>query len=248
MPPVAADQDRPGHALNEVFGSKGQVRLLRILATDTEGFKASPDLAARAGLSPSGARKALRRLMNAGLVRKMGTGRATRYLLNEESALAREIVRLFESERETVEPGWAREHGRREFQPGNGGAGGNGNGGNGAHGSRGNGNGAAPPPVELNPNTPGFHDALASLLGEELSLLRRARQKVLEKLEYRHPGNGHDLWEWRKVLDTYPLPRLLHFMESSSPLAVRLRKSSPFVEVMSEREQARLSELMERVH
>ena len=79
-------------------------------------------------------------------------------------------------------------------------------------------------------------------------MLNRAREKVLEKLEYREPGNGHDLWEWRKVFDTYPLPRLLHFLESDSPRAVRLRRSSPFPEVMSEGERERLGELIERVH
>jgi hypothetical protein len=105
-----------------------------------------------------------------------------------------------------------------------------------------------PRPLDLDPANPRIHSALATLLEEELSLLRRARQRVLDKLKDRHPGNGHDLWEWRKVLETYPLPRLLHFMESTSPLAMRLRKSSPFVEVISEREKARLGELMERVH
>jgi DNA-binding MarR family transcriptional regulator len=253
MPPVAADQDQPGLALNEVFGSKGQVRLLRILATENQGFKASPEVAARAGLTPSGARKALRRLVAAGLVEKVGTGRATRYVLNEESALAGEIVRLFESERKVAEPGWAREHSRAETTRRKRGRTRSGNGGEPASG-KGNGEAMADPSpmmspqVKVDPGDPEFHNALASLLEEELSLLRRARQNVLEKLKNRHPGNGHDLWEWRKILDTFPLPRLLHFMESSSPLAVRLRKSSPFVEVMSEQEKARLGELMEKVH
>jgi len=100
----------------------------------------------------------------------------------------------------------------------------------------------------LNPSTPEFHSALVSLLEEDLSLIRRARENVQSRLENREPGNGHDLWEWRKVLDTYPLPRLLHFLESDSPRALRLRKSSPFPDVMSEDERERLGGLMERVH
>jgi len=101
---------------------------------------------------------------------------------------------------------------------------------------------------DLDPESSEFNDALVSLLEQDLSLIKRAREKVLEKLENRHPGNGHDDWEWRKVLDTYPLPRLLHFLESDSPRALRLRRSSPFPEVMSERERERLGELIERTH
>ena len=76
--------------------------------------------------------------------------------------------------------------------------------------------------------------------------IRIAFGRLQEKLQNRHPGNGHDDWEWRKILDTYPLPRLLHFLESDSPRAVRLRQSSPFPEVMSDRERERLGELIER--
>jgi DNA-binding MarR family transcriptional regulator len=273
---VPSNQSQPTPALDDIFGSKGQVGLLRILAKEDEGIRASSEVAGKAGLSPSGARKALRRLVDAGLVEKVGNGRATRYLLKNDSPLAGEIVRLFESERQAVGSSWAREPRQRESRgraKGNGGAeapwagaggpeprpaGNGGAPGNGKNTGNGNGNGAgshtvAPEaektlPVRLDPANPDIHSAVATLLEEELSLLRRARQRVLEKLEHRHQGNGHDLWEWRKVLDTYPLPRLLHFMESTSPLAVRLRKSSPFVEVMSEREKARLSELIERVH
>ena len=137
--------------------------------------------------------------------------------------MADEIIRLFELERERIDPGWAR--GRPPTR--------------------------SPSPRsnrDLDPESSVFNDALVSMLEEDLSLIKRAREKVREKLENRHPGNGHDDWEWRKVLDTYPLPRLLHFLESDSPRAVRLRKSSPFPEVMSERERERLGELIEGVN
>jgi len=238
MRPIASDQSYTGLALNEVFGTKGQVRLLRILTTETNGSIASPEVAARAGMTPSAARKALRRLAQAGVVEKVGTGKSTRYVLRREGKLADEIVRLFELERESVDPGWARErrsaasHSPRQ---GNG-------------GGEGNGNGSSMSIGDLDPESSQFNDALVSLLEEDLSLIKRAREKVLEKLENRHAGNGHDDWEWRKVLDTYPLPRLLHFLESDSPRAVRLRRSSPFPEVMSERERERLGQLIERTH
>lgn len=244
MRPNASDPARSTLSLNEIFGSKGQVRLLRILATETDGFVASPEIATRAGLTRSGARKALRRLVEAGLVEKVGSGRHTRYVLNEDDALAEEIVKLFETERKAAEPGWARERSRQKSPKAR-----RGNGtGSGLTPQDAKGNGGSPPARVLDAKSPEFHGALASLLEEELSLIQRARRKVLEELKNRQPGNGHDLWEWRKVLETYPVPRLLHFLESESPRAQRLRKSSPFPAVMSEKERERLKELVERVH
>jgi len=246
MHPIAADQSHGGLALNEVFGSSGQTQLLRILATETDGSIASSEVAERIGMSPSGARKAFRRLTRAGLVVKLGTGRSTRYVLRREGELAEKLIRLFELERETVDPGWGRARGRPdqvEARRGNGNGGGKGNG-----GTKPNGNGASRPGSDLDPTSPEFHGGLVSLLAEDLSLINRAREKVLEKLEHRHPGNGHDLWEWRKIFDTYPLPRLLHFLESESPRAIRLRKSSPFPDVITDNERERIGELVDRVH
>lgn len=247
MQSIAAGPAATGLVLEEVLASKGQVRLLRILALESDGFVASPEVASRAGLTRSGARKALSRLVAAGLVEKTGAGRHTRYILKRDDPLTRGIIRLFEVERQAAEPGWAREHSRRESRDthrANGKGNGNGNE---------NGNGASSEPMAdltalIDPESPAFHGALASLLAEELSLIRRAREKVLEKLEERRGPSGHDLWEWRKVLDTYPVPRLLNFLESTSPRAQRLRRSSPFPEVVSDREKERMAELAERMH
>ncbi len=231
--PVPSDQSDANLALNEVFGTKGQVQLLRILTTETDRPLTSHEVASRTGMTPSGARKALRGLARAGVVERFGAGKATRYALRREGRLAGEIVRLFEMEREALDPEWVRGRpDRAETQD------------NGVH--------AVPrtsaSPMELDPESPEFHEGLLALLEENLSLIIRARSRILEKLEHRHPNNGHDDWEWRKILDTYPLPRLIRFLGSDSPRALRLRKSSPFPEVMSERERARLGELLERVH
>jgi len=242
MHPIAADQSQSGLALNEVFGSNGQLHLLRILATETDGSVASSEVAARAGMTPSGARKALRRLTRAGLVVKVGTGRSTRYVLRREGELAEKLILLFELERESVDPGWGRTRSRREPERAW-----NGNG-NGNGEPKPNGNRTSSPTLDLDPKSPEFHGALVTLLVEDLSLINRAREKVLEKLANRHPGNGHDDWEWRKIFDTYPLPKLLHFLESDSPRAVRLRKSSPFPDVITDKERERIGELVGRVH
>lgn len=244
----ASDQSHTGFALNEVFGTQGQVRLLRILTTETNGSISSPEAADRTGMTTSGARKALRRLSAAGVVEQIGAGKATRYVLRRDGELAAEIVRLFELERQNSGPRWARERRRGPSAFSNRGDGAAKTDGE-TDGSRvrePNRNGPSNTQRDLDPDSPEFNDALVSLLEEDLSLIRRAREKIQEKLQNRHPGNGHDDWEWRKILDTYPLPRLLHFLESDSPRAVRLRQSSPFPEVMSDRERERLGELIER--
>jgi DNA-binding transcriptional ArsR family regulator len=231
MRPIPSDQGFSDLALTEVFATKGQVRLLRFLATEADGSVTAVDVSTRIGMTRSGSRKALERLFRCGLVQRADVGNTARYALRREGPLAEEIVRLFQLEHQTH----------------------NGNGG-GPGMAQGNGNGKSTrdaPPVEtegLNSSSPEFHGALVSLLEEDLSLIRRARENVLKKLKDREPGNGHDLWEWRKVLDTYPLPRLLHFLESDSPRALRLRKSSPFPDVMSEGERERLGGYMERMH
>jgi hypothetical protein len=96
---------------------------------------------------------------------------------------------------------------------------------------------------KLNPKSPEFSEALVALLEENLSVLRRARENVRGRLGQSQNGNSHDLWEWQKILDTFSFPKLLHFLESDSPRAVRLRESSPFPAILSEEEKARLAEL-----
>jgi hypothetical protein len=100
---------------------------------------------------------------------------------------------------------------------------------------------------KLNPKSPEFSGALAALLAENLSVLRRARENVQGKLKAGANGDRPELWEWHKILDTFSLPKLLHFLESDSPRAERLRECSPFPAVLSEEERTRLEELAQRV-
>jgi len=243
MRAVAPLDSPPKLTLDQVFCSRAQVKLLRVLAVESDEPVAPPEVAARTGMTPSGARKALRRLAEVGLAERVGAGRTSRYVLRREGRLASEITHLFLLERKSFDPSPEAE------EPG---------------GPKRNGNARRPAlsqengssgsdttsvrTARLDPASTEFNDALVALLEEDLSLIRRARERVLEKLENRHPGNGHDLWEWRKILDTYPLPRLLHFLESDSPRAVRLRESSPFPEVLSDAERERLGRFVERVH
>lgn len=291
------------------------MRLLRVLATDA-GEPILPAEAARlSGMTESHARKILNRLARTGLVEERPGDRGTRFALSRQGSLAREVVRLFEVERdranqlqqslkrtvrsvpqspemawvqeflagwvdcqeiavfygeeppaewvtdlqsqlvkveeefevmlqvqpfsgaELAEVDWARVVmlvGQPPFQVAR------------AREEEGLDGGSASPEGKLNPRSPEFSGALVALLEENLSVLRRARDKVRGELDGRPNGHAHDLWEWQKILDTFSLPRLLNFLGSETPRAVRLRECSPFPAVLSEEEQARLAELASR--
>lgn len=106
--------------------------------------------------------------------------------------------------------------------------------------------GTSIPEDQLNPQSSEFSGALVALLEENLSVLRRARDNVRGQLSDQPNGHAYDLWEWQKILDTFSLPRLLNFLGSETPRALRLRECSPFPEVLSEEEKARLAELAGR--
>jgi DNA-binding Lrp family transcriptional regulator len=303
------------------------VRLLRVLATDTQKPLAPPEAAELTGLTESGARKALHRLARTGIVERVGQGRTSRYALSTKGGLAERIARLFESEIRNSDallqairaairrldrppktawvhrfPEWDKEpvqvgvsHDVEPFGPilrqmkeemkevqaefevpvevlffsqaeladvdwtcvvplvGTPFA-------DGPKLTDGEDSLARPedlaspgelssvPLPRVNPRSPEFSGALASLLNEDFSLLRRARSHLDEQLADRRDGNGHDFWEWRKILDTYPLPRLLSFLSSSSPRATRLRQCSPFPPVLTEEERDRIKEILETTH
>lgn len=339
MRPIASKQSSLRYPLNDVLGTEGQVRLLRVLATEKEHPIAPPEAAERTGLTESGARKALRRLARTGIVERVGSGRTCRYALSRKGGLAERIARLFESEIRSADallqririairrlpqpprmawvhrfPEWEGDpmvvgvsHDeepfgpilrqlkqelvdvQREFdiaielrfstqaqladvdwthvaplvgtpladgpretesepeEPGVEG----GNGGMDRDGAMEEAGGSveeASMAPRLNPRSPEFAGALASILNENFSLLRRARAYLDDQLSNRHDGNGHDFWEWRKILDTYPLPRLLNFLQSTSPRAIRLRQCSPFAAVLTDEERAKMGQLVETMH
>lgn len=235
MPPAASKQSSSGCPLNTVFGSQGQVRLLRVLANHSEGPLHSSQLSARTGMNEQTARRSLHRLTKTGLVRRTENGRKNLFLLDRSSPLGKEIARLFQVE--------VNGHSNpRASSPGSEGCAGL------------DLDPAEAPPSKspfkedgrLNPASPEFSGALVALLEENLSVLRRARENVRGKLRAGANGDGPELWEWQKILDTFSVPKLLHFLESDSPRAIRLRKCSPFPAVLSDEEKARLESLVDR--
>jgi hypothetical protein len=317
MQPTASNQSSLRCPLNEVFGSKGHVRVLRVLATETTEPLPLSEAAQRAGMTESGARRVLQHLTRIGLVEKTGDGKGSQFAFCRDGALAREVIRLFEVERNQGDAlvralkatlrglpnppkvAWVSDCGsglpdspevavfwegevpslwveemeehlatvEEEFEVSLGirtltrdemeevdrsravmlrgsshanRSGGSTDGADGAGPGSGNG--------KLNPESPEFSGALVALLEENLSVLRRARENVRGRLKEERNGNGFDLWEWQKILDTFSFPRLLNFLESESPRARRLKECSPFPAVLSDEEKARLAELAAGPH
>lgn len=313
MPATASKGSSLSCPLNELFGSRGRVGILRVLAAEAGSHLHPGEIARRAGLSESGTWDGLNRLSRTGFVERVRTDGSSRFRLAGDGFLSREVIRLFAVEGRGIEElarslreaaltlshppalvwiqdylsGWASrqevgvvcQEGRRldldelgervaavggklgvelevcEFSRDEaaevdwdeaivilGEAPGSGRWTRSASDSGGGPRGTRP----LEPDSPEFSRALVAFLKENLSVLQRAREDIRKSLEDRPNGRSHDLWEWQKILDTFSLPRLLGFLGSDSPRAVRLRKCSPFPGVLSEEEKARMATLLPR--
>jgi hypothetical protein len=86
---------------------------------------------------------------------------------------------------------------------------------------------------------------LAALLEKDASLVRRAKDHIDRLLKENQGTAAKDLLEWRSILDTYSIRRLVQFIISSSERAHRLRQSNPFFAVLSEVERKQLNEYLE---
>jgi DNA-binding transcriptional ArsR family regulator len=104
---------------------------------------------------------------------------------------------------------------------------------------------------ELRPSLPTLHKhredqslLLARALSEKIrrdpSIIRRASAYLKERLENASPREAKELHEWRRVLQTYSIPRLRRFLTDGSERGIRLRQSSPFFGALSPRERAEL--------
>lgn len=90
------------HPLTSIFGSAGNVRVLRALVADRSP-QSAPHLARLTGLSPQGARLVLDALARQQLVKVHGSGRAQLHALNESHPLADALVALFQEEQQRWE-------------------------------------------------------------------------------------------------------------------------------------------------
>ncbi len=90
-----------------------------------------------------------------------------------------------------------------------------------------------------------FAAALAELLVRSPGLVERALHHLDETIGRAPAADREDLYEWQRVLASYPIPRLQRFLTSNSPRSLRLRHSSPFPRVLTVPERTRLEALID---
>lgn len=83
------------HPLDDVFKNSSHVRVLRVLFSFPPAPVGAREVARRAGISHPTASAVLDALVDTGLVTLSGSGRDTRFVLNEGSALAEQLRPLF---------------------------------------------------------------------------------------------------------------------------------------------------------
>ena len=78
-----------------------------------------------------------------------------------------------------------------------------------------------------------LHEAVAAKLEAHPQLMDVARRN-LERWLQRNPATA--LREWRRILDSTPLPGVIELLRSPSDEATRLRQSSPFAGLLTTEE------------
>lgn len=306
MRPIATDQDYLRAPLNDLLGTPGHVRLLRLLAVEVSEPVGAPEAAEHTGLTETGARRALRRLAATGFVEQIGAGRGQRFQLRDSDPLSRQLRTLFATERDRydsllhqlrellsglpeVELAWVDDPPAEAGQP--------------LHiGVLADAEalsylgdqirrrlvdieGAFDLTIEVrtfsSADMPEVHwptttllaghlepaadraptsrshanriarskvvsEAIARLLDEDPSLLRRAQRHLDFLLERDQGPAAHDLREWQDILAHYSKRRVKDFLVAESPRAQRLRQSSPFLAVLTAEQREQVLDAVER--
>ncbi len=100
MRPISKQHSAVRYPLDSILGSEAHVRLLRVLIHEVETPLGAPDAARLAGLTPAGARKALERLLETGVIERVGGGRAPQYCLRNQEPVVQALGVLFTREHE----------------------------------------------------------------------------------------------------------------------------------------------------
>lgn len=103
MRPIVSEQDFLRYPLNELFGTRSHVRLLRVMANEVDGPLSASDAARRAGLTVPGAQKALGRLLRSGFITRVGGGRKHLYEIRSSDRLMQVVLVLFQEEKDRHE-------------------------------------------------------------------------------------------------------------------------------------------------
>lgn len=103
MRPISKGQNSFRYPLNVILGTEAQIRLLRVMITEVNGPISIVDAAERADLTTLGARKAMKRLADAGFVCAVGGGRKLQYEISQNDILVQPITALFSAENDRFE-------------------------------------------------------------------------------------------------------------------------------------------------
>lgn len=103
MRPPRVQRSRLEYPLDVTLGSAAHVRLMRVILHEVGGAVSVTDAARMAGLSTTGARKALEVLAGLGVVTRVGTGRAQKYGPTEDGSFASLLNQLFQQEQRQYE-------------------------------------------------------------------------------------------------------------------------------------------------
>ena len=103
MRPIGIQRSAVRYPLDEILGSAARVRLVRVLVHEVEMPLGVADAARFAGLTPAGARKALGRLAESGLVERVGSGRAQKWGPKKGQTITQALRELFAQEQRRYE-------------------------------------------------------------------------------------------------------------------------------------------------
>ncbi len=100
MRPISIQRSVVRYPLDEALGSEAQLRLIRALVYDVEAPLSVADAARLSGITSAGARKALKRIEESGLIERIGSGRAQKWGLKKDQTIMVALRRLFDEERQ----------------------------------------------------------------------------------------------------------------------------------------------------
>ncbi len=100
MMPISKQRNAVRYPLDFILGSEAHVRLLRVLIHEVDTPLGVSDAARLAGLTPAGTRKALERLLESGIIERVGNGRALQYGLRVQDKVVQALGLLFAREHE----------------------------------------------------------------------------------------------------------------------------------------------------
>ena len=310
MRPICNRQNAFRFPLNVILGTEAQIRLLRVMTTEVSGPITVTDAAERAGLTPPGARKAMKRLVAAGLVLSIGGGKKHLYEISRHDVLVQSIVAMFKAETkqyesilssigelvEQIHPipvsawlttlpankgdpirvsilqdsktvgstvrnlkkllqeieskfdmtieviGFTRADTPQMepesillygLPPGAG------------NSTKDTQSGSITSHKEIDQRLSETCLIIAKMIGEDSSIVERARKYTYRILGKQPDLASGDIREWRDILDEYSIRRLIQFMSSGEERAIRLRQSCPFFAVLKNNERDRISAELE---